>query len=146
MLRGNALAKVDEKGRIKIPSAFRSTLESQYGREYFVTSFRGVSALVYPLEVYTEFEQRLLGSSRLQPVVNRLRNAVNYFGQSTSMDGQGRILVHSLLRDRAAIDGEVAVLGQQNHLEIWNRAAFEERLGAEPLTDDDLKELASLGF
>jgi DNA-binding transcriptional regulator/RsmH inhibitor MraZ len=51
-----------------------------------------------------------------------------------------------LLRERAAIDGEVAVLGQQNFLEIWNRAQFEERLGRDPLSDDDLIELATLGF
>jgi MraZ protein len=62
------------------------------------------------------------------------------------MDSQGRLLIHPLLRERAAIQGEVAVLGQQNYLEVWNRQIFEEMLKNDPLTDADLKELASLGF
>ena len=58
----------------------------------------------------------------------------------------GRILIHPLLREKATINGEVAVLGQQNHLEIWNRSVFEETLSRNPLTDEDLSELAALGF
>ena len=62
------------------------------------------------------------------------------------MDPQGRILLHPLLRDKAELSGEVAVLGQQNYLEVWNRASFEEALKRDPLTDDDLRELAEFGF
>jgi len=47
------------------------------------------------------------------------------------MDPQGRILLHSAVRDRAGLHGDVSVLGQQDHLEVWNRAAFEEKLGVE---------------
>ena len=50
------------------------------------------------------------------------------------------------LRTNAEINGEVAVLGQQNYLEVWDRARFEEQLLANPLTDEDLKEIGSLGF
>ena len=78
--------------------------------------------------------------------VMRFRNAVNYFGQSALMDSQGRILIHPLLRDRAGTRGEVAVLGLHDHLEVWNRATFEARLTADPLTDDDLESLARLGL
>jgi MraZ protein len=146
VLRGNILAKVDGKGRLKLPAAHRSAIEPQYGNEFFVTSLRGESVLIYPMEVYAAIEERLLAASKLEPVVNRLRSAVNYYGQPATMDSQGRILVHPLLRERAAIQGEVAVLGQQNYLEIWNRQLFEERLKNDPLTDADLKELASFGF
>ena len=54
MLRGNALAKVDGKGRLKLPSTFRSVLEPRYGREFFVTSLRGDSVRIYPMEVYAD--------------------------------------------------------------------------------------------
>jgi MraZ protein len=137
---------VDAKGRLKLPAAHRAVLEPRYGSEFFVTSLRGESVLLYPLEVYAEIEERLLKASKLDPLVNRLRNSVNYYGQSISMDSQGRILIPPLLRERAAIQGEVAVLGQQNYLEVWNRQLFEEMLKNEPLTDAALKELASFGF
>jgi MraZ protein len=146
MLRGNALAKVDEKGRLKLPSAFRSVIEPKYGNEFFVTSLRGESARIYPMEVYADLESRLLEASTVQPLVTKLRNSLNYFGQRAVMDPQSRILIHPLLRDATRIDGEVAVLGQQNYLEVWNRAAFEEMLRNDPLSEDDLTELAALGF
>ena len=146
MLRGNALAKIDEKGRLKLPSSFRSVIEPRFGKEFFVTSLRGDCARIYPMEVFAEFEERLLNTSDVRPLLARLKNAINYFGQRATMDGQGRILIHPLLRERADIAGEVAVIGQQSYLEVWNRAAFEKELLDKPLTDEELDQLASLGF
>ena len=146
MLRGNSLAKLDEKGRLKLPAAFRALLEPKFGTDFFVTSLRGESVRVYPMEVWLRVEERLARASSLNPSVMRFKNAVNYFGQSSPMDAQGRILIHPLLRERADVRGEVVVLGQQDFLEVWNRNAFEERLQADPLTDADLGALADLGI
>ena len=146
MLRGNAIAKTDGKGRIKVPATFRAVIEPKYGNEFFVTSLRGESARIYPMEVYADLESRLLDASTVQPLVTKLRNSLNYFGQRAVMDPQSRILIHPLLREATRIDGEVAVLGHQNYLEVWNRAAFEEMLRNDPLSADDLTELAALGF
>jgi MraZ protein len=145
MLRGNALATVDEKGRLKLPAAFRAAIETKYGKEFFVTSLRGESVRVYPMQVWVRIEERLALGSSLNPPVMRFKNAVNYYGQCASMDGQGRVLIHPLLREKAGTQGEVAVLGQQEYLEVWNRAAFEERLERYPLTDEDLAILAESG-
>ena len=146
MLRGNALAKVDEKGRLKLPSVYRSFIEPRYGRQFFVTSFRGDRVHLYPMEVYAALEERMVGSSYVEPLVTRLRSVFNYYGQTASMDAQGRVLIHPLLREKAEINGEVAVIGHQNFLVIWNRARFEENLAKEPLTDADLRDLAAFGF
>ena len=146
MLRGNSLAKVDEKGRLKLPAAFRSVIEPTYGNEFFVTSLRGESARIYPMQVYADIEERILQASSIPPLVTKLRNSLNFFGQRALMDPQGRILIHPLLRDKADLSGEVAVLGQQNFLELWNRSSFEESLKLNPLSDAELKELAEFGF
>jgi MraZ protein len=146
MLRGNALATVDEKGRLKLPAAFRSAIEPKYGKDFFVTSLRGESVRLYPMQVWVRIEERLTRASSLSPPVMRFKNAVNYYGQCASMDGQGRILIHPLLREKAGTQGEVAVLGQQEFLEVWNRSAFEERLERDPLTDEDLAILAESGI
>ena len=146
MLRGNSLAKIDEKGRLKLPAAFRSVIEPTYGNEFFVTSLRGDSARIYPMQVYAELEDKILAASSVQPLVSKLRTSLNFFGQRAVMDPNGRILLHPLLRDKAELSGEVAVLGQQNFLEVWNRGSFEEALKRDPLTDDDLRELAAFGF
>lgn len=146
MLRGHAPAKIDQKGRLKLPSIFRSILEPKYGRDYFVTSIRGDAVHIYPMEVYAAFEERLIRASSVAPLVNRLRSALNYFGQGASMDAQGRLLIHPLLREKAGIQGEVSVLGQQDHLDVWNRAAVDSKVLEDPLTDADLQDLAGLGF
>jgi MraZ protein len=146
MLRGSALAKLDEKGRLKLPSTFRAVLEPKYGTEFFVTSLRGDSVRIYPMDVWIRIEERLSRASSMNPAVMRFKNAVNYFGQTCPLDTQGRVLVHPLLRERADVRGEVVVLGQQDFLEVWNRVAFEERLNTEPLSDADLGVLSDLGI
>jgi MraZ protein len=146
MLRGSARARVDEKGRLKLPSSFRSVIEPKFGSEFFVTSLRGESVLVYPMEVWVRIEERLARASSFHASVIRFKNNVNYFGQTAVMDPQGRILLHPLVRERAAVDGDVTVLGQQDHLEVWNRTAFEDKLSVEPLTVDDLSVLSGFGI
>jgi MraZ protein len=146
MLRGSARAKVDEKGRLKLPSAFRAVIEPKFGNEFFVTSLRGESVRIYPMQVWQSVEQRLANASSLNPSVMRFKNFVNYYGQSAVMDPQGRILLHPLVRERAETSGEVTVLGQQDFLEVWNRAAFEERMNVDPLTDADLAVLSDFGI
>jgi len=146
MLRGNSIAKVDEKGRLKLPAQFRAAIEPEYGAEFFVTSLRGESVRIYPMRVWARVEEKLARASSVDPAVMRFKNSVNFHGQCAVMDGQGRVLIHPLLREKAGIRGEVAVLGQQEFLEVWNRSAFEERLAGDPLTDADLATLASLGI
>jgi transcriptional regulator MraZ len=146
MLRGSALAKIDEKGRLKLPAPFRIAIDPKYGNEFFVTSLRGDSIRIYPMDVWLRVEERLARASAMNPSVMRFKNAVNYYGQAATIDGQGRLLVHPLLRERAAVRGEVVVLGQQDFLEVWNRTTFEARLSEDPLTDTDLGALAELGI
>ena len=52
MLRGNYAAKIDDKGRLKIPNAFRALIEKQHGTEVFVTSLTGEYVHLYPMPVW----------------------------------------------------------------------------------------------
>ena len=56
MFRGSASAKIDEKGRLKIPSDLRRRFQDQYGTEVFITSVLGTSVFVYPLSVWEDLE------------------------------------------------------------------------------------------
>lgn len=146
MFRGNALAKIDSKGRLKLPAGFRGVIQPKFGNEFFVTSLRGDSIRIYPMENWIEIERKLAAVPSMNPAVIKFKNAVNYFGQCATMDAQGRVLLHPLVRDRAGAQGEVAVLGQHDFLEVWNRAAFEKRIKSDPLSDADLQTLAEYGI
>lgn len=146
MLRGHAPATIDDKGRVKIPTPFRRFIEQHYGRELFVTSLNGDHVRVYPLSVWKEIENKIAELPQMNPVVVRFVAFVNFFGQATSLDRQGRILIQPHLRRKAAMSGEVAILGSRDHLQIWNRNNFERKVEEEPLTLEDQNLLSSLGI
>ena len=146
MLRGNALAKLDPKGRLKLPASYRKFIEPNFGKHFFVTSLRGDSARLYPIDVYARMEEELARTGKFGSRIHKLATRLNYYGQPASMDGQGRVLIHPLLRKAAGLKDEVTVLGMQNYLEVWDLSSFEARMQDDPLTNEDLDALADLGI
>lgn len=140
-LMGHSPAKVDQKGRIKVPTAFRSIIEDRFGSECFITSFEGERALVYPLQVWREFNSRLSRVPSTSTAKRKLMERANYFGQLGSIDAQGRLLIPQILRQEAGLEGEVVVLGNGDHLVVWSNEKIVQRMTQEPLTDEDYKEL-----
>jgi MraZ protein len=146
MLRGNAPATIDEKGRLKIPSIFRADIDESWGSDFYVTSLSGESVLVYPLPVWQEIEERLAKLPSLNPTKKKFLDRTNYFGQLTATDKSGRILIPPLLRESAEMTGEVAVLGYLDHLDVWNHKRFLGRIKDQPFTEDDHETLSKLGI
>ncbi len=146
MLRGNYPATVDAKGRLKIPTTFKSHLEVTFGHDFYVTSLDGQSVRVYPFSVWREIEDKLAALPSMNKSRRKLLDRVNYWGQAVQMDAQGRILIPSLLRESAGMHGEVAVIGYLNYLDVWNMDRFREHLDSNPLTDEDLQALSDLGI
>ena len=138
---GHAPATVDDKGRLKVPVDFRKLIEEKYGRDCFITSQDGVKALVYPMTVWLEFVDRLARVPSTSQAKQKLLERVNYYGQASSMDPQGRLLVPAVLRDVAAIKDDVVVIGNQDHLIVWNEQRMQKRLNDSPMTPEDYKEL-----
>src|ERR1700733_12071160 len=116
MFRGNNPASVDEKGRLKIPTAFKTELDEKYGQDFFITSLDGQSARIYPLPVWIKMEEKLALLPSMNKAKKMFLDRANYWGQSARADAQGRILIPALLRESAGLQGEVAVIG---HLEEY---------------------------
>jgi len=146
MLRGNYPATVDGKGRLKIPTAFKTYLDENYGPDFYVTSLDGQFVRVYPFAVWREIEEKLAAVPSMNKAKKKFLDRTNYWGQQVRMDGQGRVLVPGQLRDSAAMRGEVAVLGYLNYLDVWNTERYREHLEREPLSDEDLENLGNLGI
>jgi len=147
MLRGNHPARIDDKGRLKVPNGFRTIVESQWGAELFVTSVTGEEVRIYPMAVWLEIERKLTAVPTTNPSKRRFLDRVNYFGQAATLDKQGRVLLPQMLRESAGMVGEVSVLGLQNHLAVWNQRRLQERLfKKEPYTEDDGKALSEFGI
>lgn len=145
MFLGNYPAKIDEKGRLKIPTKFRFDMQERYGSQVFVTSRadQGAAVHIYPLSVWEEEVGRNLAplwenqlalvseeKRKQQEAQEWLARQVTYYGQPGEIDKQGRVSIHARLRESAAMAGDVDVLGLVTHLEVWNR----ERLSAHMAT------------
>ena len=144
MLRGNSPARIDEKGRLKIPTVFRNYIEQQYGKEVFITSLTGEFVRIYPMPVWLEIEKKIAETSSMNPSVQRFLDVVNYYGAVGTLDAQGRVVIQPLLRRSAEVTGNVSVLGKQRFLDVWNHEKFHSRIEANPLTEEDQRVLALL--
>jgi MraZ protein len=139
VLMGHAPAKVDEKGRLKIPANFRKVIEEKFGSDCFITSTDGERALIYPMPVWYDFQGRLSKVPSTSTAKTKLLEKVNYFGHVGTIDGQGRVLIPTVLRN-AGIAEDVVVLGNTDHLIVCNGEKM-QRMMETPLTNDDWKEL-----
>ena len=130
MLRGNSPARVDEKGRLKIPAQFKEVLEENYENKFFVTSLDGQYVRIYPLEEWTKVEERVKGST-FNKTRRKFMFQANYYGGTAEMDAQGRILIPQVLREAAGMKGDVFVVGSTRYLEVWNRERIQAELTQE---------------
>ncbi len=146
MLRGNHAAKIDDKGRLKIPNAFRALIEKNHGTEVFVTSLTGEYVRLYPMPVWLALEEKLARVPSSHPARLKYFDRVNYYGQTAQIDVQGRVVIHSRLRDSAGMTGDVDVFGQYDTLDVWNHERFVSKLQREPYGDDDARALAEFGI
>ncbi len=147
MLRGNYTARVDEKGRLKVPTEFRAVLDLNFpGGQFYITSLDGQCARIYPMSEWKKIEEKLAALPSMNPVREKLLRRSNYYGQVVDMDGQGRVLMPAVLREAAEMKGSVAVMGYLRYLEVWNQERLVADMQAKPFTDEDQQALSDLGI
>ena len=141
MLRGNYPARIDDKGRLKIPVPFKEELQRSYKGEFWVTSPDGQYAWIYPMEEWNKIEEGLLKNPVSSNLRRKFLERTNYYGQVVRWDAQGRILIPSVLREAAHTKGDVAVLGHLNHLTVRNHERYQSEIRDNPITAEDLDAL-----
>src|ERR1700757_1039594 len=142
--RGNHQARVDEKGRLKIPAVFLEDLR-KYGNQFYITSTTGESARIYPMQVWIAIEEKLAKVSSQNQTKRKFLMRTSYFGQVVDLDGQGRVLIPAVLRESAQVKGDVDVIGKLDHLEVTNHTRMLDEMKNDPFTADDYKTLEALG-
>ena len=144
MFRGCHQARVDEKGRLKLPAEFKRICDEQYGSAFFITSFNGEQAEIFPMPEWEKIEAQVATLSG--PAKKRFLFTANSYGQVAEVDAQGRLLLPQQLREKTALNGDASVLGMQTHLSVVNANRQDKILAEEPLTDSDIAELAIPGL
>src|SRR5260370_33354962 len=99
-LRGNCPAKVDEKGRLKIPAVFLDELK-EYGNQFYITSTTGETARIYPMKVWSEIEDKLAQRPSTNRAKRKLLIRTSYYDQTAELAGRGILLLPTMLAEAA---------------------------------------------
>jgi MraZ protein len=117
--RGHAEARIDDKGRLKMPSAFRKSIEGAYGGALFITALTDSCLQIYPIPVWEEIETKVDNLGSMNPLRRRFLTRANRFGAELEMDSQGRVSLKPAQRSLVGIKDEVVLIGCSDHLELW---------------------------
>ena len=122
MLFGGFDHKIDKKGRVFIPSAFREEL----GENFIICKgiFGKGCLCVYSMEQWKAFVEKL--GSMPATKASGVKRFLYDGAFNVEFDTQGRILVPTPLREYAGFDSEVHIIGMDTNLEIWDSKAWEE--------------------
>jgi len=127
MFRGRFVHTMDAKGRLSIPTGYRTEILRRSERPPILTNLSGCLGL-YPHEDWIKVEQELLDHPSLQPDVQRLQRFLISGAVECPIDNQGRILVPAYLREHAALDREITLAGVGPRIEIWDKTRFDDDL------------------
>jgi MraZ protein len=122
MFYGEFDYKIDEKGRVPIPPKFRNALKD--GLVLTVGAEKCITA--YTVTEWKKLSASLMSGSLTRSKMRRLNRALFATAFVTRVDGQGRIALPAPLRGHAQIMDEVAIVGLNTNLEIWNKGLWEE--------------------
>lgn len=121
MFMGEYNHTIDTKGRIIIPSKFRESL----GDEFVVTQGLDGCLFVYPNDEWIKFSTELNNL----PGNKEARQLKRYFmaGAATcEVDKQGRILIPNKLREEAALEKDIVLVGVFSKIEIWSKERWDD--------------------
>lgn len=126
VFRGVTNVTLDAKGRLAIPMRHRPRLQEQAGGQLIVTVDSGHILLLYPLPAWIEVEQKLNALPTTNPRARQLQRLLVGHATEVEMDAAGRVLLPPALREFAALDKRVTLVGQGNKFELWDQARFDE--------------------
>jgi MraZ protein len=124
MLLGTHEHTLDDKNRLTLPAKFRRAFA-----EGVVVS-RGIERCLraYPLPEWERMQERLAELDTFSSEARRMRRHFYSGAVADELDKQGRIAVPGPLKEYASLDRDVVVAGVNDHLEIWDRAAWRREL------------------
>ncbi|MCU0289190.1 MAG: hypothetical protein MUF15_22695 [Acidobacteria bacterium] len=143
--RGSYELKVDDKGRIKVPTKYLSVLEEGgYGNDLYITSINGDRVLIYPLKVWEVIEQSIETMKIRSPEIEEYISRTSFWGNEGEVDNRGRILIPPELRSSGKLDGNVRIIGEIDHMTLWNEDLFRSKALSGEFTDEKLHEVSRL--
>lgn len=131
-LLGRHQFRIDEKGRVSFPSAFRRAVSSG---PLVLLQWQKTHLDLYPAETWERIRQNLLDHRKRQQDGGAYLRRITSSAAEVEPDGSGRILIPGWLREGAGLAQAVLFIGAVDRIEIWNPAGFEKQAVSE-VSDD----------
>jgi MraZ protein len=121
MFQGRSALSLDAKYRMSVPTRHRDALMLQCEGRLTLTRHPDGCLLLYPRPVWESVRERIAALPISASGWKRffLGNAID-----VELDGTGRVLIASELREAAGIGREVVLLGMGAHFEMWDAAVL----------------------
>lgn len=150
MLRGVHSLALDAKGRIAVPSRYRSVLDAAAENHMVITiDTESKCLLIYPLPEWEIVQEKISALSSFNKAARRLQRLLLGYATDVDIDSAGRLLISGPLREHAELDKKVVLLGQGNKFELWSeslwqqtRDAYIAEAGNEELMTEELEQIS----
>ncbi|MEX2139601.1 MAG: division/cell wall cluster transcriptional repressor MraZ [Pirellulales bacterium] len=142
LLTGSFSRAIDEKLRIAIPKRVREELLRGNGQALYVAPGTDGSLALYTEDVFAALAARLTAASPAEQDVRAFSRLFYSQAQRVEFDTQGRIRIPAELAELARLKRDAVLLGVMDHLEIWDRARWEQYLTERQNRYDEIAEAA----
>lgn len=122
----NATNRIDAKGRVSVPAAFRSVLTERNIQElYCFQDFVFPAISVGGFDLLDRFERQIAADDPFSPAANQMSLLIHGGGVFVRLDAEGRLMVTDFIRDFTGITNEVTFVGRADHFQLWQPEAFQ---------------------
>jgi MraZ protein len=141
---GNPKAKLDDRGRLKLPSEFKTFVEKKYGKDFnafYIVSREGEDAEIYPMPEWQQHLAKVFKMPKSLPARKKLLERYSLYGDRADMDPQGRLLFPDELRNAGMVNVEVKVSGEGTLLRVKGLNSLRESVKASGFGEQDMEAL-----
>ena len=133
-----------------MPTRYREQIHELSQGNLVVTVDKDQCLLIYPKPEWEQIERKLMSLPSLDATARQLQRLMVGHATDLPLDGHGRVLLPSELREFAKLGRSGMLIGQGNRFELWEEARWVERRDAwlaNPQFPSDLSsELESLSL
>lgn len=120
VFRGNNEINMDAKGRMAIPVRYRDALESVCDSRLIATiDIQDKCLLIYPLPEWEKIEAQIASLPTFNPTTRKMQRLLIGHARELDLDGNGRVLIPTELRQYAQLEKKVMLVGQSHRFELW---------------------------
>ena len=139
-LIGTYECKIDVKGRLLIPSAFKKQLAPVIPKGFVLKRAVFQNCLeLYPLDQWEELIKKVNSLNRFKKKNNDFIRRFTAGVKFIELDGNGRLLIPRDLIEFSNINRDVTLSTSVNIIEIWDKSSYEKAIAD---SRDDFAQLA----